>query len=313
MSMKATAMAHPVQGLINHGFMDDRLVLPFHDSISVCTAPLKTVVTCAFQEEKEIVLQGEYPDVQTASRIDSVVSEIKKMAGIEEEYKIVSESDFPQNTGLGASSTFAALTTAAAEAAGLDLSCREVSKIAKRGWGSASESVTGWFSKWRTAIQEEFCYSSIIEDDVDMGMVVVLTESVQYTDVMPKGLLSLVECRLKVVPTLLYDMERAIKDHDIAKIGRLAERDSVLLHALSMTGEREMIAWNARTLRVMAEVKALREEGVEASFNVDTGGVYVNSYPEDVFVIIERIRNLGVKAFQLHVGGKAQVVESHLF
>ena len=142
--MKATAEAHPVQGLIKHGFIDDRLVLPFHDSIAVCTAPLKTVVTCAFQEEKEIVLQGEKPDFQTASRIDSVVSEIKKMSGIEEEYKIVSESNVPQNTGLGASSAFAALTAAAAEAAGLDLSCKELSRIAKRGRGSASESVTWW-------------------------------------------------------------------------------------------------------------------------------------------------------------------------
>src|SRR5207244_2584247 len=37
--MKATAVAHPIQGLIKyHGLADPVLRLPFHDSISVCTA-----------------------------------------------------------------------------------------------------------------------------------------------------------------------------------------------------------------------------------------------------------------------------------
>jgi len=38
--MKATAVAHPIQGLIKyHGLADPVLRLPFHDSISVCSAP----------------------------------------------------------------------------------------------------------------------------------------------------------------------------------------------------------------------------------------------------------------------------------
>jgi len=47
--VKATAIAHPIQGLIKyHGLADERLRLPFHDSISVCTAPLTTRTTIEF-------------------------------------------------------------------------------------------------------------------------------------------------------------------------------------------------------------------------------------------------------------------------
>ncbi len=47
--MKATAVAHPIQGLIKyHGLADPVLRLPFHDSISVCTAPLTTRTTLEF-------------------------------------------------------------------------------------------------------------------------------------------------------------------------------------------------------------------------------------------------------------------------
>jgi len=40
MTEKATARAHPIQGLVKyHGMRDPELRLPYHDSISLCTAP----------------------------------------------------------------------------------------------------------------------------------------------------------------------------------------------------------------------------------------------------------------------------------
>jgi len=49
--VKATAIAHPIQGLVKyHGLADPILRLPFHDSISVCTAPLTTRTTVEFGE-----------------------------------------------------------------------------------------------------------------------------------------------------------------------------------------------------------------------------------------------------------------------
>ena len=50
--MKASATAYPIQGLIKyHGLKDESLRLPYHDSISVCTAPLMTHTTIEFGHE----------------------------------------------------------------------------------------------------------------------------------------------------------------------------------------------------------------------------------------------------------------------
>lgn len=308
--MKATARAYPVQELIKHGLFDDRIRLPFHDLISVCTAPLCAVTTFAFQEEKEVTINGEPPDGDSISRIDSVVSEVKQLSGIEEEYQMVSRNNVPSTIG-GTSSGIAALTVAAAKAAGLDLSHKELSRIARKGAGSASESVTGWFSRWRSNMDEKFCYSFVIEDDLDMGMVAALVEPLEYTDELHRVFTSsLFEYRLKTVHTSLYKMERAIKDHDIPEIGRLAEEDTLIVHA-QMT-DKELV-WRPDTLRVITEVKALREEGVTAYFSIDTGAlVYINCYPEDVPVIAERINRLGITPVELSVGGEAHLIQEHL-
>lgn len=310
--MKATAAAHPVQELIKYyGVLDHRVQLPFHDTISVCTAPLETVTTFAFQKEKEICINGQTPDSKTVSRIDAVVSEVKKLSGIEEAYKIVSESNIP-GRGLDVSSGVAALTMAAAEAAGLDLSVKELSTIARKGAQSASRSITGWFSRWRANLQREFCYSFVIEDDLQMGMVGVLVEPVHSEVQMLTS--PAVAHRLQSVHTLLYEMERAIKAHDIPAIGKLTETDSMLLHGLTTARNREPIVWAPEIHQVIAEVKALREEGTAAYVSIDTGALlYINSYPEDVLIIEERLNRIGVETIQLQVGGGAKSMKKHLF
>ena len=50
--MKATAKAHPIQGLVKyHGMRNEELRLPYHDSISVCTAPSHTTTTVEFDPD----------------------------------------------------------------------------------------------------------------------------------------------------------------------------------------------------------------------------------------------------------------------
>ena len=74
--MKATAMAHPIQGLIKyHGLADPVLRLPFHDSISVCTAPLTTRTTIEFGSvpRDQATIDGRDVTARDMERIRSVV------------------------------------------------------------------------------------------------------------------------------------------------------------------------------------------------------------------------------------------------
>jgi len=79
-----TAVAHPIQGLIKyHGLKNKKLRLPYHDSVSVCTAPLQTKTTFEFtSEETEVIVDGNRLSGHELGRVEAVVGTIKKMAGI---------------------------------------------------------------------------------------------------------------------------------------------------------------------------------------------------------------------------------------
>src|SRR3989441_1242619 len=150
--MKATAVAHPIQGLIKyHGLADPVLRLPFHDSISVCTAPLTSRTTVEFGGvgRDTATIDGRDVNARDMERIRAVVDVIRGRASLSEPFRMASVNDFPSNIGLGASASgFAALATAAAHATGLRLPPEEISRFARRGAGSASRSVTGGVGKW---------------------------------------------------------------------------------------------------------------------------------------------------------------------
>jgi phosphomevalonate decarboxylase len=126
--LKASAVAHPIQGLIKyHGLADESLRLPFHDSISVCTAPLSTHTTVEFGGfPRDMAAVDDRPMAgREMERILAVVDTVRDRAGLDERFRMASRNDFPSNVGLGASASgFAALATAAVAAAGLKLDSR---------------------------------------------------------------------------------------------------------------------------------------------------------------------------------------------
>ena len=74
--------------------------------------------------------------------------------------RVESENNFPTGTGIASSaSAFASLTLAACQAAGLDLDERELSRLARRGSGSASRSVPSSFVEWLPGEDDQTSYA----------------------------------------------------------------------------------------------------------------------------------------------------------
>ncbi len=231
---------------------------------------------------------------------------------------MVSTNSFPTNVGLGASASgFAALALAATEAAGLDLSLEEVSTIARRGAGSASRAVTGAFSKWRLGTTDEESYAfQLASEELQMGIIVALVEAYKDTEAAHREVLGspFFNARLAEIPKMLAEMELAIRGGDIGKICQLAERDTLMLHGMTMTGPKELLLWTPETLTVIMAVRRMREEGIPAFFSIDTGAtVYVNTLPEKIEEVEARIAELGIDTITCWVGGPAKVLDDHLF
>jgi len=243
-TMKASATAHPIQGLIKyHGLRDEALRLPYHDSISVCTAPLLTRTTVEFGRwEDRAEIDGSPAGEREMERIMTVVDPLRGMAGTDLGVRVTSVNDFQSNIGLGASSSgFAALALATATALDLDLLMEEVSRVARRGAGSASRAVTGGFSRWFSGTDDGSSYSSRLASGLDdrMGMLIAIVPAMKFTDTAHREVANspFFRARLEYVKGALEEMEEAILRGDVDGVGELAERDTLLLHGITMTGE----------------------------------------------------------------------------
>lgn len=320
-TLKATAVAHPIQGLIKyHGLADPVLRLPYHDSISVCTAPLRTRTTVAFGDfpSDGASIDGHAVSGHDLDRIRSVVDAVRTRAALTDRFRMESLNDFPSNVGLGASASgFAALALAASDAAGLDLPLSDVSRFARRGAGSAARAVTGGFSKWRMGLTDEDSFSEqLAGEDLQFAMTVALVPAFKQTEDAHREALTspFFHARLAEMPRLIAEMELAIRRREIGAICALAERDTLMLHGITMTGIGEMVLWQPETLRVILAVRKMRDSGVPAFFSIDTGAtVYVNTTTEWVEDARRAIEELGIRAIPCTVGGPARVVSDHLF
>jgi len=102
------------------------------------------------------------------------------------------------------------------------------------------------------------------------------------------------------VSTTIAEMELAIRKRDVGSICGLAERDTLMLHGITMTGTGEMVLWQPDTLRVILAVRRLREEGVPAFFSIDTGAtVYVNTFPDYTDRVRKAIEELGIETMSI--------------
>lgn len=320
---KATAVAHPIQGLMKyHGLRDAEWRIPLHDSLSVCVAPYETRTTVEVRPDlKADVFEIDGKEVvgRPYERAAKIVNYLRRLCKRNERVYMRSVNNFQSNIGLGASSSgFAALTMAAHAAFEMSLSKRDLTKIARLGAGSASRAVAGAYARWYAGEDHDTSYAEQIAsaEHLPLGIVIAIIPAYKNTDDTHSDVLSspFLPCRIAYVKATLDDMQVAIINGDFSTMGSLAEKDSLSLHAVTMTSEHNLIHWQPETLMVFHEVRKMRAEGLECYFSVDTGAtVYVNTRPSDVEAVRARIAGLGIATDIGQVGNAAHLVDEHLF
>jgi phosphomevalonate decarboxylase len=314
--MKATATAHPIQGLVKyHGMRDPELRLPYHDSISVCTAPSRTTTTVEFgaTDEDVYVVDGDRVEGRGAERIDAVVDHVRHLADIDAPVRLESENSFRSNVGFGSSSSgFAAAAMALVEAAGLDFTRPEISTVARRGSSSAARAVTGAFSHLYAGLNDDDCRSERIETDLedDLRIVAALVPSYKETEQAHEEAADshMFQARMAHIHGQIAEMRDALRSAEFDRAFELAEHDSLSLAATTMTGPAGWVYWQPRTIAVFNAVRALRDEGVPVYFSTDTGAsVYVNTTADHVDRVESAVADCGVETDVWEVGGPARI------
>jgi phosphomevalonate decarboxylase len=321
---KASGRANAIQGLIKyHGLKDKKRRLPFHDSISVCAEQLYTTSTIEFDKnysEDRIEINGTPAAGREAERVLDVVNYLRKITKTKEHFRLVSKNSISEGKGLGFSAAaFASIAMASSRALGLNLKMERLSEIARLGAGSATRSVAGGFALWHANKNgRSYAEQLSLGENMKFAMAIVPIASPIKTDMAHVEAMSspFFKARVKEVNVNLRKMRNAIVKGDLAKIGNLAEHDSLSLHAVTMTGTTRLFLITPETIRIVRRVVDLREkEGLPVWFSLDTGpSVWMNTNAESVDRIADDIRqNSGMTVLKSGVGGPAVEVNEHLF
>ncbi len=234
-------------------------------------------------------------------------------------FRVESRNPEVDGKGLGFSASgFAALGLAASAALGLGLKARELSQVVRLGAGSAARSLVGGFAIWY-ASRRGLSYAEQLASPASVGLrtIIVPIPSSHKTDSAHEESVKspFYKERLRLVPGKLAAMKRAIRVGDLNSIGRLAEEDTLSLHAVTMTGPEGMVLFSPLSIRVMEEVRRLRnEDGIGAWFSLDTGpSVFVNTSRGASSRVLKSLRRITDTAFASDPGGPAHLVGQHLF
>jgi len=250
----------------------------------------------------------------------AVVNHLRHKSGLGSlKARIESRNPDVKGKGLGFSASgFAAVGLATARALELDVKTRDLSEVVRLGAGSASRSLAGAFSIWYAnrngrSYAEELASASSIK----MRTVIVPIESEIKTDRAHADAVKspFFKPRLAYLRGILPRMKRAISRKDVESIGRLAEEDTLNLHAVTMTGKEGLVLFSPLSIEIIREVRRLRtEEKLPVWFSLDTGpSVFVNTTREAAQSVRRNLSKITDNILVSDPGGPAEIIDKHLF
>ena len=282
-ALSATALAHPNIAFIKYwGNRDDTLRLPANGSISMNLDGLVTTTQVTFDglcSADSLSVNGLMVAGPALERVSGFLDIVRKMAGTDLRAEVISASNFPSGAGLASSAAaFAALALAASRAAGLDLGPAALSRLARRGSGSACRSVPGGFVEWTAGASDADSYASSIAPPGHWPLadcIAILSSEPKPTGSSEGNTLAgtspLQAARVEDAPRRLEVCRRAILARDFAAFAEIVELDSNLMHAVMMTSTPPLFYWQEATLTVMRLVRARRLEGWPVCYTIDAG------------------------------------------
>ena len=323
MNQIATAISNPNIALIKYwGNRDERLRLPSNGSISINLAGLETRTSVCFDStlhQDTLILNGAPAEKVARERVSAFLDQVRKMSEVRSFAAVVSKNNFPTGAGIASSaSAFASLALAAAHAAGLKLSEQELSRLARRGSGSACRSIPGGFVEWYAGDSDEssFARSFAPAGHWALGDCIAIVSQAHKatgsTEGHPTASTSLLQdTRIATTPTRLDACRRAILDRDFNTLAEVAELDSNLMHAVMMTSNPPLLYWKPATLEIMQAVRDWRSGGLPCFYTIDAGpNVHVICLEDEIEQLTARLQRMpGVLEVRTAaVGGPARLI-----
>ncbi|SCU77416.1 LAMI_0A01068g1_1 [Lachancea mirantina] len=270
------------------GKRDTKLNLPTNSSISVTLAQedLRTLTTAATSrtfEKDQLWLNGQ-PESLESARTQQCLQDLRALRAQLEAHDaslppmsqwrlhIASENNFPTAAGLASSAAgFAALVMAIAKLYQLPQSPSQLSKIARKGSGSACRSLFGGYVAWEMGSEADGSDSEAVEvaplehwPQMRAAILVVSAEKkdTPSTSGMQQTVATsdLFQERVRsVVPARFEEMKTAIANRDFPLFAKLTMQDSNSFHATCLDSYPPIFYMNDTSRKVVRLCHAIND------------------------------------------------------
>lgn len=274
-----TAKVHANIAIIKYwGKKNEHLKIPFNSSISFTLDKFYTK-TCIIKDQslsKDIFyLNNELQSDKETKKISKILDYFRS----KDEYVIVkSTNSMPTAAGLSSSSSgLAALVVAANYTFNTKKSDSELSYLARLGSGSASRSLFGPLAIWKTSDIDQEAISYPLACDLDLSMIILVLSGKKKEVLSRDGMRHCVETStlfdtwVKQANEDALTMQKYIKEKDFTNIGKLMEKNTLLMHETTKYANPPFTYLTEETFEAIKFVEKIREEGVEAYFTMDAG------------------------------------------
>jgi diphosphomevalonate decarboxylase len=264
-------------------------------------------------------LNGKRQNGQVLDRTLKHLNLLRGLRGISTHAHIMSENNFPTGAGIASSASgFAALTLATVTALGLDISEIDLSRLARRGSGSACRSIPAGFTEWQKGNNDldSFAFSIAAPDHWPLTDCIAIVEEENKPTGSTEGhkLASTSPIQAARVADSIRRLElcrSAIKNKDFQALADVVELDSNLMHAVMMTSHPALFYWQPASLNIIKSVQSWRKSGLCAAATLDAGpNVHVLCELANAENVAHRLRSMpGVKVVMIcHPGDKTHLL-----
>lgn len=318
--VSATARAFPNIALVKYwGKRDEAVMLPAAGSLSLTLdayATTTAVTLDASAASDRFELNGEVQAGDRLRRVTRFLDLVRERAGSTARAIVRSHNEAPTGAGLASSASgFAALATAASAAYGLPGDPASLSRLARRGSGSAARSIIPGVSVWHAGDGDETSFAEPVPAP-EMRMVIVTVDERQ------KAISSREAMRLTALTSPFYPawvasteqsleaMLEACRDRDFTRIGRITESHALRMHAVIQSADPPVRYLAPTSIAVFDAVSALRDRGVEAYATADAGpNVCVVVRPAEAEAVADELRGFG-RVRVVGPGAGAELIDS---
>lgn len=322
----STAISYPNIALIKYwGNKDQNLRIPVNGSISFNLESLYTRTKVSFDsvfKSDQLTIDGIEITGSSLDRVVLFLEIVRALAGKNLFAHVESTNNFPIGTGIASSaSAFAALSLAASKAIGLDLSEKDLSRLARRGSGSACRSIPGGFVEWFAGKSDSDSYAESIAPANHWDLVnIIAVISTEHKKVgstaghQLAGSSPLQAARIADTERRLEIVRNAILDKDFFTMAENVELDSNIMHAVMMTSNPPLMYWESTSITIMKTVKDWRTSGLPVCYTLDAGPnvhiITTQDYSEKLIANLTEIKGIK-KILKSGVGGKTKLIEKN--